>query len=114
MLESLALAHLFVETQLSLIVSGHCSPNEVDKASEKHVWGLGKLAKEKGLVTSGTWNMINEFNKARNKAIHGLASGEITYEEIEKHVLNADELISILQNYYATVSIGPENKITST
>lgn len=107
-LESLALAHLFVETQLRLIVSGHCSPDEVDRASRGHVWGLANLARDNGLVTSETWGLLERFNSARNKAIHGLATGEITYEEIKEHVLNADDLIDDLQSYYVTILIGPE------
>jgi hypothetical protein len=110
-LESLALAHLFVETQLRLIVSGHCSPEEVDRASRSHVWGLANLAKDRGLITPDTWDLIEEFNSARNKAIHGLATGEITYRDIEQHALDADDLIGNLQSYYATACIGPEMRI---
>jgi hypothetical protein len=110
-LESLSLAHLFVETQLELIVSGHCSPDEVDKASRRHVWGLANLAKRKGLITPDTWNMIEEFNSARNKAIHGLATGEITYKDIEQHALDVDDLIANLQSYYVIVIAGPEMRI---
>ena len=110
-LEALALAHLFIETQLRLIVSGSCSSHEIDKASKQHVWGLGELARKKELINADTWNMVEEFNKARNKAIHGLASGEITYEEIKEQALKAEALIGNLQSYYVTVSIGPEMRI---
>lgn len=110
-LESLSLAHLFVETQLRLIVSGHCPPDEVDKAGKRHVWGLANLAKENGLITPDTWNMIEEFNIARNKTVHGLATGEITYKEIEQYTLDADDLIGNLQGYYVTVSVGPEIRL---
>lgn len=107
-LESLALAHLLVETQLRLIVSGHCSPDEIDKVSRSHVWGLAILAKDKGLIASETWVMIKEFNNARNRAIHGLATDEIAYQDLERHMMDADKLISKLQSHYATVLIGPE------
>lgn len=108
-LESMVLAHLFIETQLTIIVSGHYHLKEIDETSSKsHVLGLGNLAKNKYLIREETFERIKEFNIARNKAVHGLTKGEITWEEIKEQINLADKLISELQRYYVQIEIGPE------
>lgn len=107
-LEALTMAHLFIETQLNIIVSSHCKAAEIEKAQRNHVWGLGNLARDKGLITAITRDKIMKTNKNRNQTIHGLINDEITYDEIEQHLLDANELISELQRHYVTISIGSE------
>ena len=115
-LEALALTHLFVETQLRLILSGISgqSGKSIPKSkieNQKYVMQLANLAKDNRIVNNATWQMIKNFNRARNEAIHGLSSGQITYDDLREPAVNAGDLISQLQRYYVTVNIGPEIKI---
>ena len=119
-LEAVALAHLFIETQLDLIVTGLTNPkgqkpaqNEIDQARKGHVFALGKLARSYELIRDDTWEAIQACNVARNKAIHGLAKGEITYEVLQKHVTDADALITDLQRYYIEVTAYSEISVES-
>lgn len=112
-LEALVLTHMFVETQLRLILSGLPGPtgkpitqNKIDK--QRSVIELARLAKDNGLVTLDTWEMIREFNTARNNAVHNLGRGNISYNELRPAALKASEVVSDLQRYYVTVTIGPE------
>ena len=115
-LEALVLAHLFVETQLRLILWGIPGPSgkRIAKSTiddQKYVMQLANLAKDSGVIDEETWAMIREFNSARNKAVHDLSSGEITYGELETPALSASDLMSRLQRYYVAVNIGPEIRV---
>jgi uncharacterized protein YutE (UPF0331/DUF86 family) len=114
-LEALILAHLFVETQLRLILSGiltssgKCIPkNTID--GQKYVMQLANLAKDNGIIDEDTWALVRKFNTVRNQAVHDLSSGDISYEDLRVPAMSADDVISRLQSYYVIVSIGPEMK----
>ena len=111
-LEALVLAHLFVESQLRLVLclptqSGCRIPDDtIDE--QRYVMQLATIARNNGIIDEDTWSMIREFNTARNDAVHNLSSGEISYEGLEGPARSADNLISRLQDYYAPHSIGRE------
>lgn len=111
--EAIVLAHMFVETQLRLILRGslgktgkRLSEEKIKKS--KYVMDLANLALDNKFIDKVTYNLIQDFNKMRVKAVHNLSEGDISYEDLESPAKEAEKVISNLQSHYITVYLGPE------
>lgn len=90
-LEAINLAYILMEIELRLLLY-----NKVDKKGkpiptrlideQKFLMELANLAKKRYCIDNVLWEKIKEFNDTRKKAVHGLAQGKISYEELEEQV----------------------------
>ena len=71
---------------------------------------LANLAKDNGFIDETIWDRIRAFNCTRIKAIHGLAQGEISYDELKEPALTAGELIYDIQSRWLPITFGLEEK----
>lgn len=111
-IEALSLSYVILEIELRLLLSSKAGTSGVpiSKAkieSQKYLLKLANTAKEKGFIDQRLWDRIKEFNEIRNKTIHGLAQGDITYEDLEKPISTITELVHDIQNQWIPYTIGP-------
>jgi hypothetical protein len=105
-LEAIVLAHMYIETQLRTIAG---------KPIRKERWGkkvirLAKSARDKDRIGEDLFHKIEEFNEARNDAVHNLASENITYDQLEPTARQGGKLINELLAIYNNNSFSPEQK----
>lgn len=102
---------MFLETQLRLILG--LPPVRINRQppKEEKIEILAKRAFGKNLINRNLLRRIIKFNESRNNAVHNLAMGQITFNELETVAKDSSILIHEMQNTYAVVQLGPEIKI---
>jgi len=112
-LEAINLTYVLLEIELRLLLTSKVgerstplSRSEIDQ--RKFLMALVSLAKEKKFIDDSLWNRIDEFNKKRRDAIHGLAQGKISYPELKNVLEKTGELIYDIQNRWLPIRYGPE------
>jgi hypothetical protein len=73
---------------------------------------LANLAKDNGFIDETIWKRIEEFNDTRRKAIHYLAQGKISYENLKEPALSISNLISDIQSCWLPIRFRPEERYT--
>ncbi len=106
-LEAIVLAHMYIETQLRTILGKEIRKAKNTKKAE-NVIGLAVRAREKKKIEEGLSKRIEEFNITRNNAVHNLAVGIVTYDQLESTARQAGSLIQELQMHYAYKAFEPE------
>jgi len=114
-LEAISLSYILLEIELRLLLSSKAGalripipPRKID--SQNYLMNLANLAKEEGFIDEKIWDRIKNFNHTRKKAIHGLAQGEISYENLEEIALIAGELMYDIQSCWLPMRFGPEER----
>jgi len=114
-LESISLSYILLEIELRLLLSSKAGasrnpipPRKID--NQDYLMNLANLAKDKGFIDKTIWNRIKDFNSTRKKAIHGLAQGEISYEDLKEPALSIHNLVYDIQSCWLPIKFGPEEK----
>lgn len=98
-LEAIVLAHMYIETLLRTIEGKSIRKGRNTKKGES-IKGLAKSAYDKQNISQALFSKIDKFNTIRNNAVHNIASGEITYEQLEQTAIDAGTLIDELRVTY--------------
>lgn len=98
-LEAIVLAHMYIETQLRAIEGKNIRKGKNTPKDEKIIV-LAKNAYNKKNISEDLFNKINGFNSKRNDAVHNIASGVITYDQLEQTAIDAGTLIDELRVTY--------------
>jgi len=117
-MESLCLSYILLEIELRLLLSSKAGahgvplpPRKID--SQHYLMNLANLAKDNGFIDESIWKRIKDFNDIRRKAIHSLAQGEISYEDLKEPALSISSLIFDIQSCWLPIKIGPEETYPS-
>lgn len=112
-MESIDLSYILLEIELRLLLSSKAGnsgipirPRKID--DQDYLMNLANLAKDNGFVDKIIWKRIKEFNHARKKAIHGLAQGEISYDDLKEPALSIGNLIFDIQSRWLPIEFGPQ------
>ncbi len=112
-LEAIDLTYILLEVELRLLLTSKAgkkgkplSQNEINQ--QKYLMNLAFLAKKKEFIEDSLFNSIEEFNKKRRNAIHGLAQGKISYEELRGVLEQTNEVIYKIQNIWLPIQYGEE------
>ena len=114
-IEHLALSYMLLEIQLRLLMTKKARPSRqplsrkvIDR--ERNLWDLTILADREKFIDSTIKEKIRDFIKRRDKAIHRLAYGEITYDELRDPSYSIGNLIFDIQNLWLPIKFGPLEK----
>jgi len=110
-LESLSLSYVLLEIELRLLLSSKAGDSSIPIPPEKinqqnYLMELANLAKSNGFIDEAMWNKIRDFNQYRSKAIHGLAQGDIEYDELKEPALNTTILLYDIQSCWLPIKFG--------
>lgn len=111
-IEAISLSYT-LEVELRFLLSSRAGKTGIPIPSEiidkqKFLMALANLAKDKGFIDESIWKKIQEFNDIRRKAIHRLAQGEISYEELKEPALKSHKIIGEIQDRWLPMKWGPE------
>ena len=113
-LETIDLSYILLEIELRLLLSSKagCEIVSTKKIVEKDfLIKLANVAKDKEFIDETLWQRIKDFNEIRRKAIHGLAQGKISYDELEKYCKDVTPIIGDIQNRFLPMTFGKVEKI---
>ena len=79
-LEAIVLAHMYIETQLRALLFKDA--HEGKKAGS--LTKLAKVAFDNKYIDLNIFEKIKEFNRARNDAVHNIASENITFDQLQQ------------------------------
>ncbi len=114
-LESISLSYVLLEVELRLLLSSKAGepriptpPRTID--SQKYLIDLANLAKKNGFIDETIYKQIKDFNEARIKAIHYLAQGKISYDDLKEPALSTTKLIGDIQSCWLPIKFGEIEK----
>ena len=102
-LEAIVLAHVYLETQLRMILEFDDFRKDRKTKSEEKVTNLAQRAYKKKIIDKALYEKIEKFNTARNDAVHNLTIGQISYEDLEPMAMESDSLINDLKPFEMAV-----------
>ena len=102
-LESISLSYVLLEIQLRLLLSSRAGtsgePIPPETTDEKrYLRDLATVARNRGFIDKNIWTKIDDFNEGRIRAIHGLAQGKTSYEDLREIASRATGIMSDIQN----------------
>jgi hypothetical protein len=115
-LEAISLSYTLLEVNLRLLLSSKAGrdrapiPPEVI-GKQKYLMDLANLARKKEFIDDTLLGKIQKFNDIRNKAIHRLAHGEISYEDLREPAMESHKIMGEIQGCYLTLKWGPEERV---
>ena len=102
-LEAIVLAHMYIETQLRMILEFDDFRKAKKTNPNEKVINLAQRAYKKKIIDETLYGRIDEFNTSRNDAAHNLLTGKICYEDLEPMAIESDSLINELKQLEMTV-----------
>ncbi|MBN2116647.1 MAG: hypothetical protein JW730_08755 [Anaerolineales bacterium] len=97
-LEAIVLAHMYIETQLRMILGFDDFRKTPRAKKEETVYSLNRQAYKKKAIDKLLYERIDHFNSTRNNAVHNLTLGIISYEDLEPMANEAAKLIRELND----------------
>jgi len=112
-LESISISYILLEIMFRLLLSSKAGTSQIPIPpktinDQNYLMKLANLARDNGFMDETIWKQTNDFNKARNKAIHGLAQGEINYSELKGPALSTRRLMAYINNCRLRITFGQE------
>jgi len=114
-LEFICLSYILLEIELRHLLSSKAGENSIplppkEINEQEYLYTLGKLAWEKKFIDNDIWKRIQDFNKKRRNAIHSLAQGKISYDDLKETFSDVCELINDIQRIWLPYKVGPEER----
>ena len=114
-IETLCLSYTLLEMGLRLLLSSKAGPSQfppprADIDRYEYLSTLANFARDEGYLEEALRDRIMEFNNARRLAIHRLAQGEISYDDLEATAKTAGQLMGDIQEIWLPKKIGEEEK----
>jgi hypothetical protein len=114
-IEAISLSYTLLEIELRLLLSSKAGraktplpPEKIEK--QENLMNLANLARDHRFIDEALWEKIREFNDIRRKAIHRLAQGEISYDDLKEPALRSSKLFGEIQDRWLTITWGPVQK----
>lgn len=112
-MEAIDLTYILLEIELRLLLTSKAGdeiipPHKID--DQKYLMNLANLSKDSGFIDQTIWMQIQKFNNCRKQAIHGLAQGDIKYEDLEDCLKDTTELVGNIQNQWLPIKFGKVEK----
>ncbi len=104
-LEAIVLAHMYIETQLRMILGFDDFRKTPRAEKEETFYFLYHRAYKEGAIGKTLYERIDQFNSTRNNAVHNLTLGIISYDELEPMAQEAAKLIRELNELETAIRL---------
>jgi hypothetical protein len=95
-IEGLVLTHMYIETQLRIILEFVEFRKTRNTKQEETVISLIEKTYKKEIIETDLYEKLRSFNTARNNAVHNLGIGLISYDDLELLASESSILINEL------------------
>lgn len=96
-LEAIVLAHMYIETQLRMILEFDDFRKDRNTNPNEKVIDLAQRAYKKKIIEETLYRRIEKFNTVRNDAVHNLTIGQISYDDLKSMATESENLINELK-----------------